>query len=52
MKRWGSQGEALGDAVDGLLEFGILVEEVLYFLDGVEDGGVVLAAEGAADFGE
>ena len=35
-----------------LLEFGIFLEQALDLVDGVQDGGVVLAAEGAADLGE
>src|SRR5439155_4723500 len=37
------------DVVDRLLELGVLLEEGLDLLDRVEDGGVVLAAEAAAD---
>src|SRR5438876_9384896 len=37
------------DVVDRLLELGVLLQDGLDLLDGVEDGGVVLAPEAAAD---
>src|SRR6266852_3544032 len=48
----GSQRDALGKGVEGLLEFGILLDESLDLGDGVQDSGVILAAEGPPDLGE
>src|SRR5262245_60097816 len=44
--------DGVDDLIDGLAELGVFLEEGLDLVDGVEDGGVVLAAEAAADVGE
>src|SRR5205807_2351669 len=48
----GSQRDPLDEPVHGLAELGIFLEEGLDLVDRVQDGRVVLAAEGAADLGE
>src|SRR6266436_6118686 len=48
----GSQGNPLGERVDGLLELGIFLDQGLELGDGVDDRRVVFAAEGATDVAE
>src|SRR5262249_33238308 len=48
----GSQRYPLGQRVDSLLELRVLLDHRLKLGDCVEHGGVVLAAEGAADIAQ
>src|SRR5713226_9529896 len=48
----GSQADPLDERVDCLLELGILLDQGLQFGDGVEDGSMVLPAEGTADIAQ
>src|SRR3990172_12345963 len=48
----GSQGNPLGERVDGLLELRVFLNEELQLGDSVDDRRVILAAEGAADVTE
>jgi hypothetical protein len=45
------EADGVDDVLDGLLELRVLLEEGLDLVDSVKDGGVVLAAEAAADVG-
>ena len=51
-ERRGSQGDALDKPVDRLAQFGIFLEQHLHLIHGVQNRGVILAAEGAAHLGQ
>src|ERR1700675_1099680 len=49
---WGSQGNPLGERVDGLLELWVFLDQELKLGDRVDDRRMVFTAEGAPDIAE